>query len=52
MLDLKVVLEILLICVNRKGKFMQGGVSDNAGGGKPHNNMPPYYALSYIMFIG
>lgn len=28
------------------------GVTEMAGGGKPHNNMPPYYALSYIMFIG
>lgn len=23
--------------------------TDNAGGGAAHNNMPPYYALSYIM---
>jgi microcystin-dependent protein len=24
-------------------------VSDNTGGGAPHNNLPPYYALAYIM---
>lgn len=23
--------------------------TDNSGGSQPHNNMPPYYALSYIM---
>mgnify|MGYP000290992204 CR=1 FL=1 len=28
------------------------GVTEIAGGGKPHNNMPPFYTLSYIMFIG
>ena len=28
------------------------GVTEMSGGGQPHNNMPPYYALSYIMFIG
>lgn len=25
--------------------------SDNTGGGAAHNNMPPYYALSYIMKV-
>ena len=25
--------------------------TNNAGGSQPHNNMPPYYALSYIMKI-
>lgn len=28
------------------------GTTDGTGGGQPHNNMPPYYALSYIMKIG
>ena len=23
-----------------------------AGGNKPHNNMPPYYALAYIEYVG
>lgn len=27
----------------------QGLSTDATGGGKPHNNMPPYYALCYIM---
>ena len=28
-------------------------ISDNGiGGGKPHNNMPPYYVLSYICYVG
>lgn len=26
-----------------------GGVNENAGGGKAHENRPPYYALCYIM---
>ena len=26
--------------------------TNTLGEGTPHNNMPPYYALSYIMFIG
>ena len=30
-----------------KGVFKVGG--DSAGGSKPHNNMPPYYVLAYIM---
>lgn len=28
----------------------RGGIwADNSGGGGPHNNMPPYYILAYIM---
>jgi microcystin-dependent protein len=27
------------------------GTTDNTGGDQPHNNMPPYYALAYIMRI-
>ncbi len=26
--------------------------TDNAGGGAPHNNMPPYGAVSYIIYTG
>lgn len=25
---------------------------NNTGGGKPHENRPPYYALAFIMYIG
>jgi microcystin-dependent protein len=24
-------------------------ITDDTGEGKPHNNMPPYYVLAYIM---
>lgn len=27
------------------------GITDFVGGGQPHNNMPPYYALCYIMKV-
>ena len=29
----------------------EGGTTDITGGGQPHNNMPPYYALAYIMRV-
>jgi hypothetical protein len=26
--------------------------TDTVGGGKDHENRPPYYVLAYIMFVG
>lgn len=31
--------------------FKVASNTENRGGGQPHNNMPPYYALCYIMKI-
>lgn len=28
-----------------------GSFSDNVGGGQPHNNLPPYYTLAYIIKV-
>jgi hypothetical protein len=33
------------------GPFEGGYNTNYTGGGQPHNNMPPYYALAYIMRI-
>lgn len=32
-------------------KVVQGAIQ-NSGGGKPHNNMPPYRIIKYIEFVG
>lgn len=29
--------------------FNPNSISTSAGGDNPHNNLPPYYALAYIM---
>ena len=31
------------------GKYQGNMGTNNSGGNQPHNNMPPYYALCYIM---
>jgi microcystin-dependent protein len=31
------------------GSHQEGGVTGSTGGSQPHDNMPPYYALAYIM---
>ena len=31
------------------GYFYKSGISLPTGGGKPHNNMPPYYTVAYIV---
>lgn len=36
---------------NWEGKGCKSGPTNVVGGGKPHNNMPPYMALIYIMKI-
>lgn len=33
------------------GAFMDGGAVQSAGGSQPHNNMPPFYALAFIMRV-
>lgn len=27
-------------------------ISGSAGGGQPHNNMPPYFAVTYMIYVG
>ncbi len=36
---------------NTKSQFKSPS-TDEMGGNKPHNNMPPYYALAYIEYVG
>lgn len=33
----------------KKGYYFQSEFIEPTGGGQPHNNMPPYYTLAYIM---
>jgi len=36
-------------CSGTRRHVSETNFSNNAGGSKPHNNMPPYYVLAYIM---
>ena len=41
------------IAVDRAGgNFGADEWTKSVGGGQPHNNMPPYYALAYIEYVG
>lgn len=40
------------IAWNFSHNHVVSGTTSNTGGGQAHNNMPPYYSLSYIMKIG
>ena len=37
--------------IGEDNSVAESGVITNTGGGQPHNNMPPYYALCYIMKV-
>lgn len=37
--------------IGENNSVAESGVITNTGGGQPHNNMPPYYALCYIMKV-